>query len=102
MLGLTGRFADGWYPTQKMTPDEYRAKLGVIRDAAIAAGRPLDRFEPAVQIPVALGAGRRAVLDTLVKVKPAAIARRGGPGDLVRQTQLIWRLKKLQTNGAAA
>jgi phthiodiolone/phenolphthiodiolone dimycocerosates ketoreductase len=188
MLGLTGRFADGWYPTQKMTPDDYRAKLGVIRDAAIAAGRPFDRFEPALQIQVALGASRRAVLDTLVKVKPAAamslllpgavwkrhglthplgadyegfpeivpnalppaafaaaerevtpellgdgicagtvdevlaevrplvaaglkhivllnvgpLASGGGPGDLVQQTQLIWRLKKLQTNGAAA
>jgi phthiodiolone/phenolphthiodiolone dimycocerosates ketoreductase len=186
MLGLTGRFADGWYPTQKMTPDEYRTKLGVIRDAAIAAGRSFERFEPALQIQVALGGGQRQVLDRMVKVKPAAamslllpgavwkkhglthplgdtyegfpeivpndvppeafaLAERqvtpellgagvtagtvdevvaevrplvaaglrhvvlwnvgplvtgGGPADIVRQTQLIWKLKKLQTNGA--
>jgi phthiodiolone/phenolphthiodiolone dimycocerosates ketoreductase len=186
MLGLTGRFADGWYPTQKMTPDEYRTKLGVIRVAAIAAGRPFERFEPALQIQLALGAGRRQVIDQLLKVKPASamtllmpgavwrkhglthplgeqfegfadiipnevppaafaaaerqvtpellgdglcagtvdevvaevkplvavglkhvvmwnigpLATGGGPADLVRQTQLIWKLKKLQTVGA--
>ena len=26
MLGLTGRFGDGWYPTQKMTAAEYAEK----------------------------------------------------------------------------
>jgi phthiodiolone/phenolphthiodiolone dimycocerosates ketoreductase len=182
MLGITGRFADGWYPTQKMTADEYGAKLTVIRDAARAAGRTFERFEPALQIQVALGAGRRQVLEKLVTVKPASamtllmpgavwkkhglahplgeqfegfadiipnevprdafaaaerqvtpellgdgisagtvdevvaeirpllaaglkhvvmwnvgpLASGGGPGDLVRQTQLIWKLKKLQ------
>jgi phthiodiolone/phenolphthiodiolone dimycocerosates ketoreductase len=72
MLGLTGRYADGWYPTQKMTPEEYARKLGVIRDAAVAAGRSFAGFEPALQIQVALGAGRRQVIDALLKVKPAA------------------------------
>jgi phthiodiolone/phenolphthiodiolone dimycocerosates ketoreductase len=187
MLGLTGRFADGWYPTHKMTPDEYRTKLGVIRDAAVAAGRPFERFEPALQIQVALGAGRRQVTERLLKVKTAAalmlllpgavwtkhglrhplgehfegfadivpnevpaeafasaerqvtpallgdgvcagtvdeivaevqplvaaglkhlvlwnvgpLATGGGPADLVRQTRLIWKLKKLSTNGGS-
>jgi phthiodiolone/phenolphthiodiolone dimycocerosates ketoreductase len=182
MLGITGRFADGWYPTQKMTADEYSAKLAVIADAARAAGRSMDAFEPALQIQVALGAGRRQVLEQFVKVKPAsalalllpgglwkkhglthplgdafegfpefvpnevppeafasaerqvtpellgagvcagtvdevvaeirpllaaglkhlvmwnigALASGGGPADLVRQTQLIWKLKKLE------
>ena len=71
MLGLTGRFGDGWYPTQKMTAAEYAEKLGVIRAAALAAGRRFDTFEPALQIQVALGAGRRQVLESLMKVKPA-------------------------------
>jgi phthiodiolone/phenolphthiodiolone dimycocerosates ketoreductase len=71
MLGLAGRFGDGWYPTQKMTAGEYAEKLGVIRAAAVAAGRPFDRFEPALQIQVALGASRRQVLESLMKVKPA-------------------------------
>lgn len=187
MLGITGRFGDGWYPTQKMTADEYAAKLAVIRDAAVAAGRPFERFEPALQIQVALGTGRRQLLERLTKVKPASglslllpgavwkkhglahplgesfegfadivpnevsadalaaaerqltpellgaglfagtvdevvdelrpivaaglrhvvlwnvgpLASGGSPLDFVRQTQLIWRLKKLETRGVA-
>ncbi len=187
MLALTGRFGDGWYPTQKMTADEYRQKLGVIRAAAVAAGRSFDRFEPALQIQVALGAGRRQVIDQVLKWKVAVVmtlllsgaawrkqglvhplgddfegfsdivpndvpaeaiaaaerqatpdllasnvyagtvdevvaevepllaaglkhlviwnigvlATGGSPADLLRQTQLIWKLKKLQTGGAA-
>jgi phthiodiolone/phenolphthiodiolone dimycocerosates ketoreductase len=72
MLGLAGRFADGWYPTQKMTPDEYRQKLGMIRAAAAEAGRPVDQFEPALQVQVAIGPGREKMLDQLRKVKPVA------------------------------
>jgi phthiodiolone/phenolphthiodiolone dimycocerosates ketoreductase len=187
MLGLAGRFADGWYPTQKMTPDEYRSHLATIHAAAAEAGRPRRGFEAAMQFQVALGRGRRQVLDQLLKVKPvgamslllpgavwkkhglqhplgesfegfgdivpnevppAAIAAAerqltpellasgicagtvdeivqeiaplvgaglkhavlwnvgplasgGGPADLVRQTQLVWRLKKLPTTNGA-
>jgi phthiodiolone/phenolphthiodiolone dimycocerosates ketoreductase len=72
MLGLTGRFADGWYPTQKMTPDEYRQKLGMIRAAAAEAGRPVDQFEAALQIQVAIGANRQKTIEGLMKVKPVA------------------------------
>ncbi len=72
MLGITGRFADGWYPTQKMTADEYRQKLGMIRAAAAEAGRPVDRFEAALQIQVAIGPGRDKTLAALTKVKPVA------------------------------
>lgn len=188
MLGVTGRFADGWYPTQKMPAADYRSKLDTIRAAAAEAGRPVDRFEPALQIQLALGPGRRRMLEQLVKVKPVAtmgllmpgavwkkhglrhplgdeyegfadiipnevppaalaeaervvtpelindgvfagtvtevveevkpfvaaglkhviiwnigpLATGGGPADIVRQTQIVWRLKKLQTNGARA
>ena len=186
MLGLAGRFADGWYPAQKMSAAEYRAKLDTIRAAAMQAGRPVDRFEPALQIELALGTNRRHVLEQLMKVKPAVamsllmpgavwkkhglrhplgesyegfadiipndvppaafaeaervatpqlvgdglfagnvnevvdeikplvgaglkhvviwnigmLATGGTPADLVRQTHLVWRLKKLQANGA--
>lgn len=186
MLGITGRFADGWYPTQKMVAAEYRAKLDTIRAAATAAGRPVDRFEAALQIQIALGSSRRHVLDQLMKVRPAVamgllmsgavwkkhglrhplgedyegfadiipnevppeafaeaervatpelvgdgiyagnvsevvdelrpmlaaglkhvviwnigvLATGGTPADLVRQTHLVWRLKKLQVTGA--
>ena len=185
MLGLTGRFADGWYPTQKMTAAEYKTKLGMIHAAAAEAGRPVKSFEAAMQIQVALGPDRRKMLEHFTRVRPAAamamlipgavwakhnlkhplgesfegfpdiipnevppaaieqaerqvtpellaegvcagtvddvveevkplvgaglkhivlwnigpLATGGGPADMVRQTQLVWRLKKLQTNG---
>jgi phthiodiolone/phenolphthiodiolone dimycocerosates ketoreductase len=65
MLGLTGRYADGWYPTMKMTAAEYGERLGRIRVAAVAAGRDLTRFEPALQIQLALGSDRRTMLEQL-------------------------------------
>jgi len=167
------------------TFEEMRDKIDR-RAAAAEAGRPVDRFEPAMQIQVALGASRSQVLEQLLKVKPVGamallmpgavwkkvglrhplgegyegfadiipnevppqafaeaerqvrpellneaifagsvdevveevkpyvgagmkhvvmwnigpLATGGGAGDLVRQTQLIRRLKKLETNGA--
>jgi phthiodiolone/phenolphthiodiolone dimycocerosates ketoreductase len=68
MLGLTGRFADGWYPTMKMAPADYAARLTRIAGAAAEAGRSLDRFEPALQIQVALGRDRKSVLTSMMKV----------------------------------
>ena len=68
MLGLTGRFADGWFPTKKMNASEYGAALDRIRAAAVEAGRRLTDFEPGLQIQLALGRDRRSVLQTLLKV----------------------------------
>ena len=68
MLGLTGRYADGWFPTIKMSPAEYREKLTRIHAAAAEAGRPVTHFEPALQIQTALGRDRRSVLAALLKV----------------------------------
>ena len=65
MLGLTGRFADGWYPTMKMTPAEYGERLARIHAAAAEAGRPITAFEPALQVQLALGRDRKQVLETL-------------------------------------
>lgn len=39
MLELTGRYGDGWYPWEAMSPDEYARRLGVVRASAVAAGR---------------------------------------------------------------
>ena len=72
MLGLTGRFGDGWYPTNKMDGDGYRASLSKIRSAADKEGRSLDGFEPAMQIITVLGKNREAVLEGLLKVPAAA------------------------------
>lgn len=89
MLGLTGRFADGWYPTQKMTAAEYRARLDVIRTAAAQASRPVEGFEAALQIQVALGTKRERVLAELIKIKPMAASSLLLPGALWKKHQLI-------------
>ena len=39
MLDIAGRYADGWWHTGAYTPDDYAAKLGVLRQSAERAGR---------------------------------------------------------------
>ncbi|MDH5172473.1 MAG: LLM class flavin-dependent oxidoreductase [Gammaproteobacteria bacterium] len=39
MLEITGRYADGWWPAGAWSPEDYAAKLKIVRDAADAAGR---------------------------------------------------------------
>ncbi len=39
MLEITGRYADGWWPAGAWSPEEYAAKLQLIRDSADRAGR---------------------------------------------------------------
>lgn len=39
MLDITGRYGDGWIPSYPMAPEDYRAKLEVVRHAAEDAGR---------------------------------------------------------------
>jgi phthiodiolone/phenolphthiodiolone dimycocerosates ketoreductase len=48
MLGITGRYADGWWPAGAYTPEDYAAKLKVIRDSAEAAGRDPLAITPAI------------------------------------------------------
>jgi phthiodiolone/phenolphthiodiolone dimycocerosates ketoreductase len=48
MLGITGRYADGWWPAGAYTPEDYAAKLKVIRDSAQAAGRDPMAITPAI------------------------------------------------------
>jgi phthiodiolone/phenolphthiodiolone dimycocerosates ketoreductase len=48
MLGITGRYADGWWPAGAYTPEDYAAKLKVIRDAADQAGRDPMAIVPAI------------------------------------------------------
>jgi phthiodiolone/phenolphthiodiolone dimycocerosates ketoreductase len=47
LLRATGRLADGWIPSP-MPLDDYRARLGVIREAAVAAGRDPSAISPAL------------------------------------------------------
>src|SRR5438094_898482 len=71
MLGLAGRFADGWYPTIKMSPADYRERLERIHTTAAAAGRSLASFEPATQIQIVIGASRKRALDQMPQIEAA-------------------------------
>ncbi|HYN74051.1 MAG TPA: LLM class flavin-dependent oxidoreductase [Nakamurella sp.] len=68
MLAVTGRFGDGWFATQKLTPQQYAASLAQIHSAATEAGRSMDHFEPAIQVLVALGPNREAAIEGLLRV----------------------------------
>ena len=39
MLEIAGRYADGWWPAGAWTPEEYAAKLKLLRESAERAGR---------------------------------------------------------------
>jgi len=47
MLDITGRYADGWWPAGAWTPEDYAAKLAVIRASAERAGRDPVAIVPA-------------------------------------------------------
>jgi len=67
MLRLTGMYGDGWYPFAIAAPDDYAARLEVIRSAARDAGRDPDAITPALH-PISVVAPTeeeaRALLDT--------------------------------------
>ena len=48
MLRMTGQYADGWYPSAINSPEEYAAKLKIIRAAAQEAGRDPEAITPAL------------------------------------------------------
>ncbi|WP_405162941.1 LLM class flavin-dependent oxidoreductase [Nocardia sp. NBC_01499] len=50
MLELTGRYADGWYPWESMSPDEYQRRLKLVHTSARAAGRDPEAIVPAQMI----------------------------------------------------
>lgn len=84
MLRLTGRFADGWLPGDKVGADEYRVRLAIIRDAAAEAGRDLHGFLPTQTLLVAIGDSRQQVLETAMRSRVAASMVLGVPA-------AVWR-----------
>ena len=48
MLGITGRYAEGWWPAGAYTPEAYAAKLKVVRDSADEYGRDPQAIVPAI------------------------------------------------------
>jgi phthiodiolone/phenolphthiodiolone dimycocerosates ketoreductase len=61
MLELAGRYADGWYPWELMTPTEYEHHLATVQGAAKAAGRAADAVTPALGIQVVVAADAKDV-----------------------------------------
>jgi phthiodiolone/phenolphthiodiolone dimycocerosates ketoreductase len=55
MLAIAGRYADGWWPTGSDGPEEYAAKLAVIRQSAEQAGRDPRAIVPAKMVVCLLG-----------------------------------------------
>ena len=65
MLRLTGRFADGWYPTLPYTPETYEQSLRAIRTAARTAGRDPGAVVPGWQSIVVFGKSQAAARQLL-------------------------------------
>ena len=75
MLGLVGRFADGWLPTMTLEASRYADSLARIKESAAETGRSMESFVPGLLAVVALGRSRQEVLDTAVASRlGAAIA----------------------------
>ncbi|MBW8783212.1 MAG: LLM class flavin-dependent oxidoreductase [Novosphingobium sp.] len=55
MLKITGRYADGWWPAGAWTPEDYAAKLAVVRESADAAGRDPLAITPATSMLCLIG-----------------------------------------------
>ncbi len=72
MLGLTGRFAQGWVPTLKVSGEEYRARLDRIGESAAEAGRSMERFVAGQVLACAIGESRDQVIDTAMKSRLGA------------------------------
>jgi len=79
MLALCGRYADGWLPGQKVTGEEYAARLTIIREAASAAGRTFDDFLPTQTMLVAFGADQEHVIRRAVQNEYCAYMALGVP-----------------------
>lgn len=85
MLALTGRHGDGWVPTLRSTPAEYRQRLDAIRSAAEAAGRSFDRFVPAQVVVCALGDSRQRMIDLAMKSRLGAAMSLLAPAEAWRR-----------------
>jgi phthiodiolone/phenolphthiodiolone dimycocerosates ketoreductase len=79
MLRLTGRFADGWLPGQKVAADEYRRRLAIIEDGRAGAGRSGGTFLPTQTLLVALGASREQVIAQAMRSPVCAAMALGAP-----------------------
>jgi len=80
MLSLAARYADGWLPTL-LPIEDYRSRLGQLRDALRANQRDAQRFTPAMYAPVVLADTHQAahqlletpLLRALALLQPARV-----------------------------
>lgn len=86
MLGLTGKYGDGWLPVLVTEPEDYAARLATIHAAARAAGRNPSAILPAMQAYVVVAPTERearAMLNAqpirfIAVLAPAEMWRRHG------------------------
>ena len=55
MLEIAGRYADGWWPADIWSPEDYEAKLTLLRASADRAGRDADAIVPPVILSCFIG-----------------------------------------------
>jgi len=84
MLRLAGRFADGWLPGQKVSAQDYRARLDIIRQAAAGAGRGERPFTATQTLLVGLGDSREQVLERAMASRFCAAMALGAPATVWR------------------
>jgi len=91
MLRMCGRFADGWLPGQKIDGDEYRARLDLIHEGAVKAGRVLETegFTPGQTLLVAFGKSRSAVIEKAIINPYVAYMACGLPPSLWSELGLV-------------
>ena len=63
MLGLTGRYGDGWLPGQPVDAEEYARRLQVIHAAGEDAGRSMKHFMATQTMLLVLGDDRGPVIE---------------------------------------
>jgi phthiodiolone/phenolphthiodiolone dimycocerosates ketoreductase len=74
MLGITGRYADAWFPGLLSQPDDYAAGLDSVRTAASNAGRDPTEVTPALSLFVVTGRHNDDVQRTLSSTAAKALA----------------------------
>ena len=70
MLELAGRYADGWWPADIWSPEDYAQKLAILRASADRAGRDPEGIVPAVILCCFLGTD-----DQLAEIMETALVK---------------------------
>jgi phthiodiolone/phenolphthiodiolone dimycocerosates ketoreductase len=84
MLRMCGRYTDGWLPGQKVTGEEYAARLAIIHEGAAEAGRTLavEGFTAGQTLLVAFGRSHDAVMEKAIGNPYVAYMACGLPPEL--------------------